>query len=71
MPLKKDKAILTNSVAGAAVGVTLNILLVPEHGAIGSAIAWVCSECTVLASGSYFFIKAMNGIRHVNHKETI
>ena len=59
MPLKKDKAILINSIAGAVTGITLNLLLVPRYGAVGSSIAWFASECVVLTSALIFFNKAM------------
>jgi O-antigen/teichoic acid export membrane protein len=59
MPLGKDKAVLANSFAGAVTGIALNIWLVPEYGAIGSAIAWFASECAVLTSALLFFRKAI------------
>ena len=64
MPLKKDKAVLINSIAGASVGLILNLLIVPSMGAVGSSIAWFAAECTVLTSGTIFFIKAMKEIRN-------
>jgi O-antigen/teichoic acid export membrane protein len=63
MPLKQDKAILINSIAGAITGITLNILLVPQHGAVGASIAWFASECVVLTSALIFFRKAMKEIK--------
>lgn len=54
MPLKKDKAVLINSILGALVGILMNILLVPDLKSIGSAIVWVTAEITVLCSGQYF-----------------
>lgn len=50
MPLHKDKAILTASIIGAVVGVTLNFALVKQNGVVGSAIVLCCS---VLASFIY------------------
>lgn len=47
MPLKMDNTILKNSMIGAIVGVTLNILIVTKFAAIGSAIVWVASELTI------------------------
>ena len=64
MPLKKDKAVLINSIAGAVVGIALNLILVPHHGAVGSSISWFAAECTVLASACMFFFKAMKSVRH-------
>lgn len=48
MPLKKDKIIFRNSVAGAVVGVALNILIVKQMAAIGSSIVWIVCEMVVL-----------------------
>lgn len=56
-PLKKDKAILTNSILGAIVGVLMNFILVSELRSIGSAIVWIAAEFTVLCSGQYFVTK--------------
>lgn len=49
LPLKKDKAILVNSVIGAIVGLLLNIILVPELQSVGSALVWIICELTILA----------------------
>lgn len=54
MPLKKDKAILTNSILGACFGLGFNMVLVPYLYSIGSAIVWFLSECVVLISSQYF-----------------
>lgn len=53
-PLKKDKQILINSILGAVIGLILNLILVNKYASIGSAIAWVISEITVLISAQYF-----------------
>ena len=63
MPLNKDKAIFTNSLLGALVGITLNVLLVSHLKSIGSAIVWIVSELTVLLSAAFFarnFIEVKN-----------
>lgn len=57
MPMKKDKAVLTNSIIGAVIGVTLNILLVPVLKSTGSAIVWLASETAVLVSAQFFVSK--------------
>lgn len=57
MPLKKDKAIFINSVIGAIVGVSLNIILVPLYKSMGSSIVWLFSEISVFASAQYFVTK--------------
>lgn len=56
-PLKKDKAVLTNSCIGAAVALFLNLTIVPHLASIGSAIVWCCSEIAVLSSAQYFVTK--------------
>lgn len=48
LPLGKDKIMLRNSLIGAGVGITLNVLLVPSLAAIGSAIVWIVVECLIL-----------------------
>lgn len=63
MPMGKDKAVLINSVAGAATGLALNLLLVPEYGAVGSSVAWFAAECAVLTSAAVFFSKAMKQLK--------
>ena len=61
MPMKKDRAIFTNSCIGATVGLIFNFLLVPPYGSIGSAVAYALCELSVLCS-AYFFI-----IRYTHH----
>ena len=57
MPLKKDNAILINSCLGAAIGLLLNIILVPHLASVGSAIVWCGSELAVLTIAQYFVTK--------------
>ena len=57
MPLKKDKAILKNSIAGATIGLLLNIILIPRLASIGAAIVWLSSEIVVLLFAQYFVTK--------------
>lgn len=57
MPLKKDRAILTNSILGAVLGLLMNLLIVPYLKGIGSSIVWLCSEIIVLFSAQYFVSK--------------
>ena len=54
MPLKKDRAILINSIIGASIGLLMNILLVALFKSVGASIVWVCSEMSVLCSAQYF-----------------
>ncbi len=60
MPLKKDRAILINSLAGALVGIGLNFLLVSHWGSSGSAIVWLCSELSVMTSAIIFVRKSVS-----------
>lgn len=48
MPLKLDKIIFRNSIIGATLGITLNVLLVGKYLAIGSAIVWLSCEVALL-----------------------
>lgn len=59
MPLHRDGAILANSVLGAFVGVTLNLLLASRFLATGSAAVWLVSELCVMASAQYFVWRIM------------
>lgn len=59
-PLKKDSAILKNSILGASVGMLLNILLVSKFGCNGTAVVWLLSEFTVLITAQYFVSKYIN-----------
>lgn len=59
VPLKKDRAVLINSVLGASVGVIMNLLLVSVLKSVGSALVWLVSELVVLCSGQYFLEKYM------------
>lgn len=57
VPLKKDKAVLINTIFGAIVGILLNLLLVSKYEAIGSSMVWLFSEIAVLISAMYFVKK--------------
>lgn len=59
MPLKQDKSILRNSIAGAFVGIILNIVLVSSFKSVGSSIVWLVSELVVLASAQYYIGKCL------------
>lgn len=54
MPMKKDKAILTNSCIGAAIGLLFNFILIPVWGSIGTSIAYFLCELSVLCSALFF-----------------
>ena len=57
MPLKKDKAILQNSIAGAVTGFMLNIILISNYASIGASLVWFCSELVVLCCAQYYVVK--------------
>lgn len=54
MPMRQDKAVMTNSIIGSVVGLTLNLALVPRLGCLGSAIVWVAAEVGVACSAQLF-----------------
>ncbi len=54
MPMCRDRAILFNSVIGAATGLICNILLVKAMASTGSALTWAAAEIAVLLSAQYF-----------------
>ena len=49
MPLGRERWTLWSVMAGAAVNLTLNLSLIPRHGAIGAAVATVIAESCVTA----------------------
>jgi O-antigen/teichoic acid export membrane protein len=59
MASNSNSSILKVSTTGAAVGITLNLLITPRLGAIGSAIAWGASETAVLIVGLYLLKKIL------------
>lgn len=61
MPLKKDRAILINSICGAATAVLLCILLLGTLKAVGASLVWIGSEIAVTISAS-IFVKKYIGI---------
>lgn len=54
MPLCRDRAILFNSLIGAATGLIFNLLLVKTMASSGSALTWAAAEIAVLISAQYF-----------------
>lgn len=57
MPLKKEKIILRNSLIGAFVGVSMNLILVPLFRSVGSSIVLVISELVVLFATQIYIQK--------------
>lgn len=62
MPLRKDKVILYNSFAGAALGVALNVILVGKLQAVGASAVWVCCELLILIL-SYIQVRRLLSLR--------
>lgn len=56
-PLKKDSAILRNSIMGAIVALLSNVLLVPLLSSSGTALVWIISEISVMISAQYYVKK--------------
>ena len=56
-PMKKDAAILRNSIVGALVAVIFNVALVSRFASSGTAIVWILSEFAVLLSAQYYVSK--------------
>lgn len=57
IPSNNSRCVLTLSLAGAVVGVFLNVLLVPTLQAVGSVLSWTASECTILLLSLHYFKK--------------
>lgn len=62
MPLKKDSAILINSLIGAFIGLALNFIFVSTYKSVGSSIVLLVSEISVLIT-SQFFIQKFIGFK--------
>ena len=56
-PMKKDSAILRNSIVGASVALLFNVILVPSMASTGTAIVWVICEIVVMILAQYFVNK--------------
>lgn len=54
MPLAKEKEVIINTIWGAVVGISLNLLLTTSLFSIGAAISWLMAEITVMISAFYF-----------------
>lgn len=59
MASTSNKAVFSVSTTGALVGLSLNIILTPHFGAVGSAISWGISEFSVLLVGLHLLRKVM------------
>ncbi len=55
---KKDKRILISTIIGAILNIVLNIILIPQHGITGAAIATLLSIISILIT-QYIFTKEL------------
>ena len=58
IPLKKDNAVLLNSMIGGLVGLLLNFIIVPHYQSAGSSIVWLVSEISVLLLSQHVVYKS-------------
>lgn len=56
-PMKCDKILLAASIIGACVGLSLNLLLVPNIHSVGTAVVLLCSEIAVTATYIVYVIR--------------
>ncbi len=59
MASSSNKSIMIVGLIGVLVGISLNILVTPSKGAIGSALSWGVSEFCVLILGNYLVKKVL------------
>lgn len=57
MPMRHDRILLVCAVIGAVVGISVNVLLVPSFGAVGSAIAVLAAEVVVNSTSLVYAIR--------------
>ena len=60
MPLKADRTIMINSSIGAAVSIAINVTIVRHLASIGSSIAWISSELTILILSQIAITRLIN-----------
>lgn len=56
-PLRKDSIVMRNAILGAIIGISLNILLVPQFEAVGSSIVWLVSEVSIIIFAQHYVTK--------------
>ena len=67
-PLGDDRGVTWTAAVGAAVGVVLNLLLVPRLGAVGSSLVWVIAETAMLLFSTLYLRKQYPPSHAVNYK---
>lgn len=60
IPLKQDKIVFYNTILGILINIFLNILWVKTFGSAGSSCVWLFSECIMICSIQYFFLKKIH-----------
>ena len=60
MASKNNKTIFIVSSVGAVIGLSVNFILTPTFGSIGSSIAWAFSELGVMITGLVLLKRTMN-----------
>lgn len=67
MPLGKEKLTLVSVILGAVINFTLNLILIPKHGALGAGVATICAESSVTLFQLIFARKYFEWKRIVPH----
>lgn len=74
IPLRQDLAIVKSAAVGVVIWVVFSIMLVPEHGAKGSAVTWVAAESATLLCALFAISKWKHNWNQLNckriHQET-
>ena len=65
LPRKKDKQFITSLFLGAAVNVSLNMILIPKYASIGASIGTLAAEIVVCVVQAAFVYKEANIGRNV------
>jgi O-antigen/teichoic acid export membrane protein len=59
---KKEKNVLYSTIMGGVVNTVLNIILIPNNGAVGAATATIFSELAVFVGLSYSMYKTLQNL---------
>ncbi|MBR4627241.1 MAG: flippase [Ruminococcus sp.] len=65
IPNEKDREYILSVVLGAIVNLTINFLLIPEHGAVGATIGTIAAEVTVCLVQVYAVRKELPMLRYL------
>jgi len=64
MPMKHDKEYITSVFVGAILNLVLNIVMIPQYGAMGSVVATIIAEASVAVVQSYAVRKELDMFRY-------